>query len=185
MLKHLIISVQNQSVRDSQTNRQTDHPLISLWGGQQWPHFKQSLSPWRGDCLNPVKTSTPLPQQFVSTGNWDQVHSNFTVVVYQQLKTAHAVNGNILSNVPSGADGKGTTGWALGTVGLQRVWRTTLPLSNKRLKCSCTTTTRDETVWITSWSGLETCMYRRLGSDTRGSLRARKSACTPSKLKTF
>lgn len=145
----------------------------------------QPLGPWRRDCLNSIKTTTPLPRQFGSAGNWDRVHSNFTVVIYQQLKTAHTVNRNILSNAPSVADGRGTIGWALGIVGLQRVCRITLPLSNKRLKCSCTTTSRDENVWITSSSGLAKCIVWRLGSDTRASLGAGKSSCIPSKLKTF
>ena len=35
------------------------------------------------------------------------------------MKIADTVNRNILSNVQSGADGKGTVGWALGIVGLQ------------------------------------------------------------------
>lgn len=36
------------------------------------------------------------------------------------FETTDAVTRNILSNAPRGADGKGTIGWALGTVGIQR-----------------------------------------------------------------
>ncbi len=143
-------------------------------GDNNGPISNQPLSPCHCNCLNLIKTTTPLPQQFVSTGNWNRVHSDFTVVIYQQLKTAHRVNRNILSNAPSGADGK--VGLALGTVGLQRDWRITLPLSNKGLKRSCTTTSRDENVWITSSSGLAKCIDWRLGSNTHGSLRAGKKA---------
>ena len=98
-LRHLISNVQN-SLFDGRTDRQIVPHFH--WGGQQWPNFKPASRPltlWLSE-LNSIKTTTPLPQQFVSTGNWDQVHSNFTVVIYQQLKTAHTVNRNILSNAP-------------------------------------------------------------------------------------
>lgn len=145
----------------------------------------QPLGPWRCDELNSIETTTHL--SIVLTGNWDQVHSNFTGVIYQQLKTAHTVNRNICQtylSAPSGAD-DGTTGWALGTVGLRRFWRITLPLSDKRLKCSCTTTSRDENVWITPSRGLEKCIYWRMGSNTQVLLGAWKRSCISSKLKTF
>ncbi len=168
---------------DTQPDR--DHPLISLRGSAVVPFSKasQPLTWWLSElCKNKHSTASVVCFDWelrVSTLKFHCCHLS-TIENH-----THTVNRNILSNAPSGADGKGTTGWALGTVGIQGVWRTTLPLSNKRLKRFCAATTRDENVWITLWSGLEKCTYPRLGSDTRGSLGARKSACTPGKLKTF
>lgn len=85
-------------------------------------------------------------------------HSNFTAAIYKQLKT-QTVNRNIYQRyITCGAGGKGTAGWALGTVILPRLWQIIWPLRNKRLKCSCTATSRDENIWITASSGLQKCI---------------------------
>lgn len=169
-LRHLKSCVQNMCVCEMDTHAQTVPNNFTAGGRPCQTASRPSTLQHR---LNSMKTSASPPQCAPAGNGARSTLENLAVVVYQQLnREQHAVNRNILSNAPSGADSKGTTGWALATAGLQRVWQITLPLSNKRLKCSPTTTSSDENAWITSSSGLPKCIYWRLGLHTRGLLRA-------------
>lgn len=157
-------SIQTVCVRDKQIDRR--FPSFTE-GDNSDPISKQPLDPWRHYCLNSTKTTALLPQQFV----WLGIETKYTQISQLSFminwETTHIVNRNILSNAPSGANSKGAIGWALAIVGLQRVWWITLPLSNKRLECSCTTTSRgwDCMNHTVKWAGKVYSL--KIGSNTQ------------------